>query len=323
MIATLLDEAAVRVPKYATQIKAAKPYAIMVENGINQAWPYCVKAYEGGQKLWVKLQPYDPEQFFPLLFGLVLCFFGGSYLTLIATVEAIRLTVWDRMVKAVKTIYEQYKTAKEASEKDDQVDADGDGIADVKQISKKELATRKAYLVLKVVHPEQLSEALGLLWGAWLSVVATLRVQFAQSVTLGCSIGGMLHTNFDKNLQPVIHQALPPDLKKWAPTISSYLFKSLGVTFAWFMQRIISGFHSAIRGGNLFATNAIRLAKKHGYLDASFEEDSPRTSVVATVIAIIGFYWQFSNGFALPFPLNLLMLPVTILEWVIEFWVGV
>ncbi len=317
-----MDQAAERLPKYADYIKAAKPYVVKAADAADAAWPHAVKAFEKCQELWKKLEPYDPEQFFPLLFGLILCFFGGSYLTLIAAVEAVRLTVWEKLSKAVKDMYQNYCVALEASQKDDMVDDNGDGVPDVQQISKKDLITRKVYVVAKAVNPEKMSEALGLLWGAVLSVIATLRIQFAQAITLGCSLGTMLHTNFDKNLQPVITQALPTELQKWAPVLSRYTFRSIGVTFAWFMQRIISGFHCAIRGGNMFVTNAVKLAKKHNYLPADFEEESPKVTAAATAVALLGFYWQFSNGFALPFPLNVLLLPVTIAEWILEYWVG-
>ncbi len=40
------------------------------------------------------LQPYHPEDFLPLIFGLILLFFGGSFPVLIAAAEAFRITGW-------------------------------------------------------------------------------------------------------------------------------------------------------------------------------------------------------------------------------------
>jgi len=272
---------------------------------------------------YLKIEPYGPEKYIPMFFGLILCFFGGSYLTLIAAIEAVRQTVWARMKDDVIVLYDNYKKAKAASDKDDGVDANNDGVPDVKQISKKDLLTRKVYLVLRTADPDKTTQAMSHLWVAWLSVVATLRVKFAQSVTLGCSIGEMMHKHLEKAVEPSIKTVLPPELQKWSPAFTQYMFKFLGVLFAWFLQRVISGFHSAIRGGHLFATNAVKLAKEHGFVDANFDEKSPKVSGLATLLAIIGFYWQLSNGFSLPFPLNMLLLPVTIVEWMVEIFVGV
>jgi len=250
-VAAMMDAAAERLPKYASYIQKAKPHVVTVCNLLDALYPYLVQAWDMCQLVWKKMEPYNPQQFFPFIFGLILCFFGGSYLTLVAAVEAVRMTTWDSMVKSAKVIHQNYETAKEASAKDDLEDKDGDGIADVKQISKQELVHRKVYLIMKSVNPDQASEALALIWGSMLSIIATLRVQFAQAVTLGVSIGGMLHQNFAKMIEPKLDEILPAELKKWSPTIIRYFFRSIGVTFAWFMQRIISGFHSAIRGGNL------------------------------------------------------------------------
>lgn len=49
---------------------------------------------------------------------------------------------------------------KEASDKDDLIDDNNDGIADVLQINKRELATRKVKLAIKSCNPDVISEAL-------------------------------------------------------------------------------------------------------------------------------------------------------------------
>jgi hypothetical protein len=52
--------------------------------------PYLVKFSEIVQDFWIKIQPYHPEEFAPVLFGLVMCFFGGHFFTLFAAIEAYR-----------------------------------------------------------------------------------------------------------------------------------------------------------------------------------------------------------------------------------------
>eukprot|EP01084_Bolivina_argentea_P133912 236310_1 len=116
-VGALLDQAAERMPAYANYINKAKPHVVTVCNFLDAMYPYLVKAYDFCLQLWAKLEPYNPQQFFPFIFGLVLCFFGGSYLTLVAAVEAVRMTTWDNMVKSAKVIHTNYQAAKEASAK--------------------------------------------------------------------------------------------------------------------------------------------------------------------------------------------------------------
>lgn len=323
IIEALIDQAREKLPKYRKQIDVVAPYVIMAANAVDQVWPYVVSFYVMCLGLYEKARPYNPEQFAPLAFGLLLCFFGGSYLTLIAAIEAVRLTVWESIKASLLVLHRNYKKAESASKKDDEIDANNDGVADVKQITKQELLSRKVYLFLRTVDPDEVSTAIMALWGGFLSIVATLRVHFAQAVTLGCSFGDMFHRHFQKHLEPAVNDVLPPELKKWTPKAVMYICKVGGVIIAWFLRRVITGFHSAMRGGNMAVTHGIALGKKFNRIPADFDENSPRASAIAALVGFVGFYWQLSNGFALPFPLNVLFLPVTIVEWVLEVAVGV
>jgi hypothetical protein len=44
--------------------------------------------------------------------------------------------------------------------------------------------------------------------------------------------------------------------------------------------------------------------------------------VVGYLLAALGLYFQLSRGFSLPFPLNLLLLPVTVAEYFLIWIVG-
>ena len=61
----------------------------------------------------------------------------------------------------------------------------GDGVADVDQIPAAELAKRKMVVALRSVkEPPRLQSAVAALWGAYLAVLATLRLQFAQTAAI-------------------------------------------------------------------------------------------------------------------------------------------
>mmetsp|Transcript_34123 Transcript_34123/g.57361 ORF Transcript_34123/g.57361 Transcript_34123/m.57361 type:complete len:100 (+) Transcript_34123:121-420(+) len=59
--------------------------------------------------IWKFIKPYHPEEFLPAFGGLILVFFGGKYMTLIAAVEAFRLTGWDRTRERFVALYKEYK----------------------------------------------------------------------------------------------------------------------------------------------------------------------------------------------------------------------
>ena len=90
----------------------------------------------------------------------VLCFFGGDYLTLIAACEAYRLTGYEPTVKSINAVIDDLKKIVDESKKDDLVDADGDGVADVLQVSNATLVQRKTLLFMRTVDPIRLSDAL-------------------------------------------------------------------------------------------------------------------------------------------------------------------
>lgn len=319
MLQRLLNDAETRVPpQYAGYVRTVKPAIIATGNAIDASWPYAVLAYNKGCEGWKMLEPYNPEQFFPIIAGLAMCFFGGSYLTLIAAIEAIRLSVWDRLSKSIRVLWKNYCIAQEANKKDDERDDDGDGIADVDQISNSELFTRKVYVFAKAIDPEQSSEALTAVWAGFLSVLATIRIKFAQFITLGCAMGDMAHANLGPKLLPLVTEALPTELKKWAPTLVRQLFSTLGVMAAMFLQTFVGGFHAAVRGAQIVISSGFDLAKKRGMIGADFDTDGQKAAAASVVLAAIGFLWQLRNGFAVPFPLNVLLLPATIVEWLLS-----
>lgn len=319
LVPRLLEEAEKRAPeKYRPYVKKISPIVLGLANFADAAAPYVIQAFRVLVALYKLIEPYNPHQFLPLAFGLVMCFFGGSFLTLVAAAEAVRLTVWNRLWKAFKILYDNAQAAKEASAKDDTLDEDNDGIADVDQVSNQELFTRKIYVVLRTVDPDLCMDALSAVWGGFLSILATLRIHFAQCVTLGCSLGEMAMTAVGKNVQDFFTDVMPKDLKKWAPRLTQQIFIFAGVFLAWCLQTIIASFHSAIRGGTMAVRSGIQLAKAKGYLDPTFDEESKEVNAAAMVLGGFGFIWQFRNGFAVPFPLNLVLFPVIFIEWMLS-----
>ena len=95
------------------------------------------------------------------------------------------------------------------------------------------------------------------------------------------------------------------------------------MSLAWYTQTLISAFTSALAGG-LIATRALMsiLSQKGinlGGLVPDNHLDTSKDEIVSYAFATVGFYFQFKNGFGLPFPFNLIFMPLGWAEYYIKW----
>tara|TARA_B110001452_G_C14853970_1_gene298293 strand:+ start:42 stop:308 length:267 start_codon:yes stop_codon:yes gene_type:complete len=83
------------------------------------------------------------------------------------------------------------------------------------------------------------------------------------------------------------------------------------------VQVVISAVQSSVRGGCLAARKLLAYGAKHGLLQ--YKESDRYDELFGYTLALFGFYTQWQWGFALPFPLNLVMLPFTLIEWYVRW----
>jgi len=95
-------------------------------------------------------------------------------------------------MNAVVELADEALVILEEVKKDDDIDADKDGIKDVEQIPGSELLKRKTLLVLKKMNPEKIDKAIGSIYKVWLSVAAVLAVEFARTISLALAIAEFL-----------------------------------------------------------------------------------------------------------------------------------
>ena len=130
-------------------------------------------------------------------------------------------------------------------------------------------------------------------------------------------------------MTPFLLGVLGTDLKHWcAPLIESGI-SLIAIIIAWYMQILIAAFYAAVRGGRLFAQGffGILVEQSHkgvtlcpGIVDKDFDPNSSvLDEIVGYIIAAQGFMFQITNGFALTFPWNILLLPLNIVEWFIRW----
>lgn len=296
-------------------VKAA-PVLGAVGAGVELAMPYVSKAYDKGLELWELLQPYHPEDMACVFFGLFMCFFGGEFPALITAIEAYRQVGFEPTWRALKILKADFDTVKDASLEDDKKDEDGDGVADVRQISASDLVERKALLFLRTSSPETTTEAIQSISAGALAVVASLKVSFARAITLGGAIGDVLRKPALRYAQPVLKKCIDEDYHKWIVPGITYVCKSVAISIAWTIQRVISAFHSAVRGGQLAGKGVVHYLHKYGFIDVN-EDDTYADEAVGYGLAVAGLLMQISMGFKLPFPLNVLLLPLRMTEWAI------
>lgn len=297
------------------------PYARTIQSGAECAVPYLHIAFQKYQSLALLLTPYRVDLLFPAFLGLILCFFGGSYVCLIAAVEAYRMCGYEQSLKCLKELQEDYKIFLDANAKDNLKDADGDGVADVTTIDPQQLATRKTLLFLKTVDPLRLTTAISGLNAGFLAVVGCLKLQFAKAITLGNALGDIAKKPASTYLVPALEAIMPPEYKKWAEPLIMYTLKTACISLAWFLQRILSAIHSAIRGGTMVSRNLLEYSSKMGYFHIN-HEDTILDEVVGAALATIGLWFQLSTGFGLPFPLNILLFPFTMIEYFIMWTIA-
>lgn len=254
--------------------------------------------------------------------GLVVTFFGARYMATIAAVEAFRMVGWSSSKASFEKLHTNYTLAAAASAKDDEVDANKDGVADVKQIPLEELVKRKLPIVLKAIDPAGVSDALGALYAGASAVVATLRVQFAQTLTLGAAIGDTAAEWVREPATAALTASLPDEYTKFAPMLVQYVTRMIGVSLAFLIARYAAAAHSAARGSQLLLRAAAGMLARTSYFTEEQLADKTSRKLAQALLALIGFSWQARSGFGAPFPLNVLLLPLSLVEWLLMTAVG-
>jgi len=273
--------------------------------------------------LWDKFELFMaicPPALFKSIAGLLMCFFGGFFPTLIAAIEAWNMAGGQGAKDALSYCYTEFKKVRDVSSEDDEKDDDGDGIADVDQISGKELFQRKAHLVLTAVEPNKLSDALCGVYTGWIGVVASLKIEFAKTIALGAAIGDTLRKPASYVFVPILCGLLPTDYHKWIDVIINYTVKTIAISIAWTIQRVISAFHSAIRGGLMFSRGLVEFLNKKGWI--SLDNDSYLDEIVGFLVAAAGFYVQFTMRFSLPWFMKIVLFPAEWTEWYIVWTIS-
>jgi len=132
-----------KIEAYGTMVL---PYVNMAIDAIDVIAPIVVKAWQIGRAIYNAL----PLTIIEALGGFAMCFFGGMYPLTVAAAQTFQVSGGDVALRCLEDIWEELVTVYEANRTDNSRDDDGDGTADVNQVSSKDLLSRKVALVLKV-----------------------------------------------------------------------------------------------------------------------------------------------------------------------------
>ena len=174
---------------------------------------------------------------------------------------------------------------------DNKKDDDNDGVADVDQIDKQQLMTRKISLVLKTVNPNRVLEAWGGLAQAFAGVCATLKLQFARVISLAVSIADQIRPVLVQFVAPALVQIMPSDYHHWIFPMIDVASKLIGGSIAWFLFRVLAAVHSGIIGGLACARALMRYANSQKWITLNHEE-TMLDEYAGWALAAVGVYFQ-------------------------------
>lgn len=277
-----------------------------------------------------------PQNILRMIFGATLSFFGGTYVATLAAAEAFRTVGGETLYKECMYVWTQVQAVGEASRKDDDVDENKNNIADVDELSPHELLKRKTEVALMTIkEPERLQVSMGALWAAYLAALATLKMKFAFTVSLALGMADAIKMPATKALAPLLGPVFGPKFKHWATPCITTAINVVALLVAWYLQMIIAAFYSGLRGARIFSVAFVtclheyilpKLPKSYpdwalfGIKRDKFDPDDTLVDeLVAAILFGAGFWFQISRGFEVPFPLNIALLPVTIVEWFLRW----
>jgi len=263
-----------------------------------------------------------PIDIFKAILGLILVFYGGIFVLTISAVETFYLTGWEKFITSFLWLKHNFSILWDKSREDDKKDENGDGIADVLQITARELFTRKvAFFFANCSDPQKFMDMISAIGGTLVGVYSVLKVEFAKTIALGVTIGDFLRKPAAHFLVPIFSTVLPSKYQQWICPCINLICKSVAITIAWCIQKVVSSVQSAIRGGLLFSRSILKFFNDKGWIPFN-EEESYADEILGWFLAFCGIYFQLNHFFTLPFPLNILLFPLTMFEnfliWIIS-----
>ncbi|CCW70314.1 unnamed protein product [Phytomonas sp. Hart1] len=305
---------------HSKEIDMISTFSYSILNMIFLSFDYVIILIDYFTAAYEILHEHDLADLFPIVFGLMLCFFGCHYLMLVTILETVRMLCWRELVTSIHTLHHNYQIAMESSRKDDFIDTNGNKIPNMQEISRQDLLFQKLSLFMKTVDVVEVRSAVRTLATAYFSMIAALRLKMARYLALALSSAHTIGKSIP--LESILSEHLPPGSKKWSGILADTLLNVICMILAIFIGGWVGGLNCAIRGSHMFVQNMITLSQKKGLLMDNLNLSDPKSKVLMVVVAATGFLWQVSHSSGLPFPINIVLFPLTLLEWLLQIVVN-
>lgn len=99
----------------------AGPVFRVIGGVLEQIEPFLEAVSVVVRQIWKVIEPYHPEDLLTAVYGLALVFFGGVFMTLVASFEAAHLFGWDKIRVSTKALYIEWCNTRAAFERDNKV----------------------------------------------------------------------------------------------------------------------------------------------------------------------------------------------------------
>mmetsp|Transcript_26077 Transcript_26077/g.61252 ORF Transcript_26077/g.61252 Transcript_26077/m.61252 type:complete len:246 (+) Transcript_26077:1-738(+) len=201
-----------------------------------------------------------------------------------------------------------------------------DDASETSKFSSKDYAKHKTLFVLQKMNPDKVNKAMQNIWKVWFAVLSVLVVQFARTIQTANSIAEFLEKPSDQYAKPVVTAMLPPEYHQWIPVLLHWTCKTVGITLAWALASVRVAFASAMQGGLLLSRHGLAALKERnidlgGLLTVKTDDSNSIDEYVTYAFAGLGLVFQMYNWMSPPFPLNILLFPFTVAEWVLRYGV--
>ena len=111
-----------------------------------------------------------------------------------------------------------------------------------------------------MLHNDKARNTARLTIALYLAVLATLRMEFAQTTAIAIGLVETVRPLAIRLLGPPISLFLTPlELQHWTETLLDSAIKLVAICFAWFLQMIITAVYSGLRGGRYVGLAVVEL----------------------------------------------------------------
>jgi len=297
---------------------------------IEKALPYIRQASEIINQVYVKVEPYNAE--IQLLICFVMLFWGGNFAFTYIAYTALKTFGIDKLLAAFRILYEQLQkvnyddlqalkslkkgvetSVKESTNKGMR---DSMNLESVKEnIGKvgKQIQDVNVFIknFLTKMDPQTIEECVGVVITAFLAVIASLQSILAQSVTMGMTVGNVIGNQADIYMIPYMKKRVSEDLHEWIKPGFNFVINSLGIFFAYVLQRWIIIFSICSSCAEIIVN---RLKEKEMF--KQYLNDSNSSFAVSAIVAV-AILKQVIFGYEMWSVFTLVLFPFYLTEWII------